>query len=116
MENKEQYEEVIDSFHQMWDGFPGIARLIDKNHCIIASNDLAIEKGFEIGNICAKVGLPETHKGCKMVKMFKTGQAQTDRVLNDRIRGWMTVAGYPELMVHFTMMIPENEEEKRLEE
>ncbi|QJA08615.1 hypothetical protein HF520_06515 [Romboutsia sp. CE17] len=48
-----------------------------------------------------------------MVKMFKTGHAQTDRVLHDRVRGWMPVVGYPELMIHFTVMIPENEEEKR---
>lgn len=104
---EQQYTAVIAAFHQMWDGFPGIARLIRRDHVILASNPAAAEKGFVPGAVCARVGAPETHRGCKMAKCFATGQAQTDRVLPDRIRGWLPVEGQPELLVHFAIFIPE---------
>ena len=102
-----EYAEVIGMFHRMWDGFPGLARLIDRNHHVIAANPVALEKGFAPGCVCAKVGAPEIHRQCKLTKLFQTGKAQTDNVIEDRIRGWMPVEGYPDLSVHFAVMIPE---------
>ena len=102
-----EYAEVIGMFHRMWDGFPGLARLIDRNHHVIAANPVALEKGFAPGCVCAKVGAPEIHRQCKLTKLFQTGEAQTDNVIEDRIRGWMPVEGYPDLSVHFAVMIPE---------
>lgn len=101
-----EYAEVIGMFHRMWDGFPGLARLIDRNHHVIAANPVALEKGFAPGSVCAKVGAPEIHRGCKLAEMFRTGEARTDRVIPDRVRGWMPVEGYPDLCVHFAVMIP----------
>lgn len=102
-----EYAEVIGMFHRMWDGFPGLARLIDRNHHVIAANPVALEKGFAPGCVCAKVGAPEIHRGCKLSEMFRSGEARTDRVIPDRVRGWMPVEGYPDLSVHFAVMIPE---------
>ena len=102
-----EYAEAAAMFHRMWDGFPGLARLIDRNHHVIDANPVALEKGFAPGCVCAKVGAPEIHRQCKLTKLFQTGEAQTDNVIEDRIRGWMPVEGYPDLSVHFAVMIPE---------
>ena len=45
VDNK-NYDELIREFHRFWDVFPGIARLITKNHRILASNSIAAEKGY----------------------------------------------------------------------
>ena len=100
-------EELIASFHTMWDEFPGMARLIDANHTVLAANPFAEERGFAPGAICAKIGDPSIHRACKLHAMFETGTAQTDHVLADRIRGWMPVAGRPDACVHFAVFIPE---------
>ena len=80
---------------------------IDPHHHVIAANPVALEKGFAPGCVCAKVGAPEIHRQCKLTRLFQTGEAQTDNVIEDRIRGWMPVEGYPDLSVHFAVMIPE---------
>ena len=100
-------EELVNQFHAMWDAFPGLARLIDAHHNVIAVNPVAAEKGFAPGCICAKVGDPSIHRGCKLNAMFESGQAQYDHVLADRIRGWMPVVGRPDACIHFAVLIPE---------
>jgi hypothetical protein len=100
-------EKVIQSFHQMWDGFPGLARLINEKHIVLASNKAAQEKGFTEGVICAKVPTAEAHKGCLAHVMLKTQTAQFDRTATEKIRGWMPVQGYSDLFIHFTLAIPE---------
>ena len=102
-------EELIAQFHTMWDGFPGLARLIDANHNVLAANPVANEKGFVAGAMCAKVGNPEIHRKCKLAKFFKEGQPVTDHVLEDRVRGWMPVIGRDDVCVHFAVMIPEGQ-------
>ena len=77
----------------MWDGFPGLARLIDANHNVLAANPAACEKGFVEGAVCAKVGSPDTHRKCKLNRFFKDGQPVTGHVLEDRVRGWMLSGG-----------------------
>jgi len=100
-------EELIEQFHAMWDKFPGLARLIDAKHNVLAANPIARERGFVEGAICAKVGGPELHAKCKLNQMFATGQPMTDHVLADRVRGWIPVAGRDDVCVHFAVMIPE---------
>ena len=102
----DDFSDVIKAFHLMWDAFPGMARLIDKKHTVIAANPIAQSMGFMPNTICAKVASPEIHKKCKMAITLKTGEAHTDRVIEDRIRGWQPVPGYPDLVVHFAIMIP----------
>lgn len=104
-----QYDEAVKAFHMMWDSYSGIARLIDRSHHIIAANPAAREKGFSEDTVCARVGVPQIHRECKMKRMFDTGETQIDHVLPDRLRLWMPVAGYPDLMVHYAVMIPEEE-------
>lgn len=111
--DKEMHEndKIILAFHQMWDGFPGIARLINKKHIVLASNKTAEEKGFTEGSVCTRVGAPELHKGCMANLTLKTHTARLDRKLGDRIRGWIPLEGYDDLFVHFTLPIPEKEAE-----
>ena len=96
---------AIEMFHCMWDCFPGIARLIDKDHNILAANETAIDKGFKPGMRCCDV--PGSHKECKFAAAFKNHKGYTDNVLEGKIRGWMPVEGFPDLIVHFTVVIPE---------
>ena len=107
METKDSTEALIASFHRTWDAFPGIARLIDRQHRILASNPMAEKAGFIVGAICAKIGEPASHRGCKMGKMFETGKSQTDQVLHGRIRGWFPVEGFPDFCIHFGLPISE---------
>ena len=99
--------ELIAAFHLMWDNFPGLARLVNMRHVVLAANPLAQEKGFAPGTICAKVGSKEIHRGCKLATAFKTGQTVTDAVLGDRIRGWQPIAGRSDVLVHFALMLPD---------
>lgn len=107
MEKKDLTEMLIAAFHRTWDAFPGAARLIDRKHRILASNPVAEEVGFVAGAVCAKIGAPESHKGCKMAKMFATGEPQTDQVLPGKVRGWIPVEGFPDFCIHFGLPIPE---------
>lgn len=110
MDTKENatQDELIAAFHRTWDTFPGPARLIDNKHNIQESNPSAEKLGFTSGAICAKVGDPKSHRGCKMSLMFKTGLPQTDQVISGRVRGWIPVKGFPDFCIHFTLPIPEN--------
>lgn len=107
METKDSTEALISAFHCTWDAFPGIARLIDRQHRILASNPMAEKAGFTVGAICAKIGEPTTHRECKMGKMFETGKSQTDQVIPGRIRGWFPVEGFPDFCIHFGLPISE---------
>ena len=102
----EEYRQVVEEFHHMWDAFPGPARLITNRHVVLAVNDAAREGGFYEGCICATIRSPETHRGCKMPLMFKTKEAQQQRFDDKKIKGWIPVSGYPELCVHYAITIP----------
>ena len=100
-------EELIRMFHAMWDGFPGLARLITSKHAVLAANPAAEAKGFVAGATCAKVGDPSIHRACKLACMLKAGEGATDNEIPDRIRGWMPVAGRDDVCVHFAVLLPE---------
>lgn len=107
MEENKEHKELIHAFHLTWDEFPGLARLIDKRNLVIACNKAALSAGLSVGQICAKIGSPEIHKGCKKALALSTGTAQWERVAENRIRGWLPVQGYPEIVVHFSAVLPE---------
>lgn len=103
------YAEAIRAFHLMWGAYPGMARLVDKRHTIIAANAAAQAQGLIPGKSCAAAGSRELHKKCRMAITFKTGEGHADRVFDDRIRCWHPVQGYPDLAVNFVVMIPQPE-------
>ncbi len=98
-------EKLTVIFHEMWDAFPGMARLINSRHEILASNKTAENRGFVQGAVCAKVGRPEAHKGCLLMKTLQTGEGQFDRPNDHLIRGWLPVKGYDDIVVHFSIDI-----------
>lgn len=106
-ENKPDKLSLEESFHLMWDAFPGFARLIDKNFIILASNPAAIERGFLPGDCCAKFGNPESHRGCLARKTLTEQKAHIDRPTENVLRGWLPVEGHPDVYVHFRMQVPE---------
>lgn len=99
-------EPLAQAFHLTWDSFPGAARLIDKHNLTLAVNRFAAEHGFQEGQICAKMGAPEDHRGCRKVAALKSGVAQIDRPSDGKIRGWLPIDGYPDIVVHFSVAIP----------
>ena len=99
-------DELIEEFHRMWDGFPGMARLISVDHKILAANEAARAKGFAEGQVCAQVGAPQSHKGCLMQKMLDTGEGQVDMPDVAKARGWLPVQGHEDVFVHFTLPLP----------
>lgn len=72
-------QELIAAFHKMWDAFPGMARLINKKHEIIAANEIAVSKGFIPGAICAKISTPSAHRGCLLAKTLQSGKGCYDQ-------------------------------------
>ena len=68
-----QQNSLIESFHEMWNAFPGMARLINSKHEILASNQNAQEKGYIPGAICASVPPDNGHRGCLLAKNTSNG-------------------------------------------
>jgi len=104
--DKQELDKLKEAFHQMYDTFPGPARLIDRNHTVLAANPFAVGKGFAPGVVCAEIGTPESHRECKFTKMFETGEPQGDLALGDRIRYWLPVKGNPDICIHFAAIMP----------
>ncbi len=109
----ERYREAVDEFHRMWDAFPGPARLTLPDHTVLAVNEPAVAGGFYEGCTCSTVRAPQTHRGCKLAAMFKTGQSQVQRFGERKIKGWMPVGGYPDLCVHYAISIPEDNQQDK---
>ncbi len=99
--------EEIASFHLMWDNFPGVARLIGRDHIIIAANLKAISKGYEPGLCCATLPSPVNHRGCLAMQSLREGKGMTDNPTGDSIRGWLPVSGRDDVYVHFSLAVPE---------
>lgn len=97
--------DLISAFHALWDEFPGIARLIDRNHTVLASNPFAETKGFTEGSLCPTVGDSSMHRCCKHSALFREGKAQSDHVLDDRIRVWLPIKGRDDVCVHFAIPV-----------
>lgn len=106
-QNNTKYEELIQAFHLTWDRFPRQARLIDKGNHVLAVNQAAEAAGLTAGQICAKMGDPESHKGCRKALALSIQTAQVDRPIPEKIRAWVPIDGFPEVVVHFSVMLPE---------
>ena len=102
-------EKIIQAFHLMWDGFPGAARLINKNYIIIAANQAAIANGHGPGICCAKMPSPTKHRGCKAQKTLNEQKGYVDHPLDNSLRGWVPLAENSELFVHFSLKVPEKD-------
>lgn len=110
-QNEIEYEELIRAFHLTWDRFPGPARLIDKENHVLSVNQAAEAAGLAVGQICAKIGAPESHKECKKALALSSQKAQMDRPVENKIRAWFPIEGYPDLVVHFSVVLPEWKQE-----
>lgn len=108
-QSEKKYEELLRAFHLTWDRFPGVARLIGKGNQVLAINEAAENAGFDVGQICAKIGSPEGHRGCKKALALSTQKAQMDRPSEGKIRAWIPIEGHPDLVVHFSIVLPEKE-------
>lgn len=102
-----KYEELIQAFHLTWNAFPGPARLINKENYVLAVNHAAESAGLSEGQICAKIGTSDSHKGCRKALALSSHTAQVDRPISEKIRAWIPIDGYPEVVVHFSVMLPE---------
>ena len=100
-----QQNNLIESFHEMWDAFPGMARLINSKHEILASNQIAQDKGYIPGAICASVPSDNGHRGCLLAKTLQTGVGQFDRPNEHLIRGWLPVADHSDIVIYFSLVI-----------
>ena len=111
MENIEnKYEELVKAFHLTWDNYPWTARLIDNNSRVLAVNKTVKAQGGMPGQICAKMGAPGVHKGCKRALALSSGEPQYDMPTPGRIRVWIPVDGYPDVVVHFSVYVPQQNE------
>ncbi len=107
----EKYDELIQAFHLTWDAFSGTVRLIDKGNHVLACNKAAEVAGLTLGQICSKMGAPESHKGCRKALALSTQTAQIDRPIPEKIRAWVPIDGYQDVVVHFSVMLPECNQE-----
>ena len=105
--NEKKNEELIQAFHLTWDAFPGTARLIDKENRVLAANRAAEAAGLTEGQICAQMGPPERHIGCRKALALSTQTAQIDRPTPEKIRVWVPVEGYPDIVVNFSIRLPD---------
>lgn len=105
---KEKYASEIKSFHLYWDNFTGPARLLTREHLILAVNEAAKEKGFNEGGLCSRVPSKENHRACKLDRCFEDGTCAFDQVSEGKVRCW-TVLKDTDLVVHFTVTVPEME-------
>ncbi|MDT4377073.1 MAG: hypothetical protein ACOX1S_15325 [Anaerostipes sp.] len=104
---EKKYGDLIQAFKTTWDFFPGAVRLIDKGNVTIAVNRFASEHGMEAGQICAKMGAPESHRGCLKNAALVEQEGKIDSPTTDKIRGWLPIEGYPEVVVHFSLSLPD---------
>lgn len=62
---------------------------------------------MEVGQICAKFGAPESHKGCLKSDALQEKVAKVDRPNEGKVRGWLPIEGYENVVVHFSLGIPQ---------
>lgn len=99
-------ERQIERFHRQWDAFPGSARLIDREHRILAVNDAARRAGFAEDGRCFAVPTGNNHRNCLLARAFETGAGQGN-VEGGMMRYWLPVEDAPDLMVHLSFRSPE---------
>ncbi len=102
-------EDLVKSFHLMWDHFPEVVQLTHKSFLVLAVNPAADRVGRKVGMICAKHGPPELHKGCKArqtVQQQKATWKATPPTQPGKIGSvtfWLPIEGYPDYYLHFAV-------------
>ena len=107
MEHTQDQAALLAAFHLTWDGFPGVARLIDRNSKVLAVNPCGLKAGHKEGETCSKVGKPEMHRSCLKAQVLRSQEPGLDRPNDQKIRGWVPIQGFPDLVVHFALVVPE---------
>ena len=98
-------ENVIKSFHLMWDKFPGPATLVHKSRTIMAANPVGISLGRVVGIKCSTLPPASSHDGCLGNKALCEGRAQLKKVVtqeHQRMAYWVPIEGYPDYFLHFS--------------
>lgn len=114
------YSEAIDAFHKMWDAFPHLVLLLQKNRTIVASNRVAKKMGLVPGLKCYQWdGVDAIHRNCKGNAALESKTAMRS-VANYRGRVldsyWLPVGGESDLMIHFSIDITKYAKEELLQE
>lgn len=99
-------EKLVESFHLMYDSFPGVAQLNHKSRLIVAANPAARAFGRSEGIICLRHGSPDQHKGCLAEKALNEGREQSVHLppMDDGTGMtvfWLPIEGYPDFYIHF---------------
>ena len=98
-------EKVIEAFHMMWGSFPAPVRLIHKNRKVLAVNEIAADRGMEVGVPCFAFGNPESHKACNANGALSTDMGQRMTVPGGKIKFWSPLRDCPDVFVHFTIVV-----------
>lgn len=104
---------LIEDFYRKWGNFPGVARLIQKNRIILATNEAAKKAGFGVDIQCVKVGSPESHMGCLANKTLTTKTGQGDCIEGNLVRYWLPVDGRDDVYVHFSVSLGNRNESRK---
>jgi hypothetical protein len=100
-------QHVLDSFHMMWDMFPGPVMLIHASRTILAVNQVAAGLGISAGITCHSLSASDAPcKGCLAAKALRQGAGIRNTAWSQKSRKfmdafWSPVAGEKDLYVHF---------------
>jgi len=101
-------DEVLRAFHCLWDSFPEQARLIGRDHRVLAVNPAAEAKGMKTGERCCDRLPLAGHAGCLAIRALDTHTAQWDiNPSGTRIRFWIPVEG-ADAYVHYSVPVMEH--------
>lgn len=109
---KDNNEEIIRSFEQMWGNYPELVLLLSKKHLVVAVNKAGQELGVVPGINCFTLNKTDKMcKGCKAPMMRKEGKAQRHATFTEEagvVDGyWIPVEGSDGFYVHFGNNITE---------
>lgn len=95
-------QEVIDSFHVMWDNYPEAASIVHKSKEVQAVNKAHFLKP---GLICARMGIHGPHVGCLAHKALSTREpVVVTHHSNDEecemVTYWIPLDGHPDYFIH----------------
>lgn len=99
--------DMLSDFHRKWDMFPGSARLIDREHNVLAANEPARKAGFVPGVKCFSVPTGNNHRDCLLVRAFETGEGQANVSAAGMMRCWVPFADG--VMLHLSFKSPSKE-------
>ena len=78
---KQDYTNLIHSFHETWDTFPGVARIVDRFHHTLAVNPFAEKQGIGIGDTLSISCKDATFS--EIVRGFVDNSEHTNFIIDD---------------------------------